>query len=351
MGAPSSLDLVGHWNGTIEFGKFTFRMLIKIAPDADGKRVKVTMDNPEQGMRDMPVNALLYNPPFVRFEIDAFNTAFNGALNADASAINGEFEEGPGGRAIKVGFVRKAPNAEPVGTFEISGQEARDHRGYWKGHLELQPGQVMPVGLRIARYPDGSFRGFFDSFEQGALDVPSPQVHATNGVLQLSWYQSRVTFDARLDDKGDALSGEWSQNKRPLAARFSRLAAPATALPPGVSFRPEGAAGRDPRGEWKGVIEIPGGPKLRLVFKLGRLPDGTLTGMLHSPDQGSAELLLSSASFTNSTVRLETRAIRGTYNGTLNDAGTELDGKWEQFGNPLPLKLSRKPAADDAQRR
>src|SRR5262245_56567981 len=77
----SASDLVGRWNAVIEFGKFKFKLNLKIVED--GKRIKATMDIPDQGAKDMPLSALLFNFPEVRVEIDQFRTAFNGKLSED----------------------------------------------------------------------------------------------------------------------------------------------------------------------------------------------------------------------------------------------------------------------------
>src|SRR5262245_27396468 len=97
---PSASDLVGRWNAVIEFGKFKVKLNLRVIQD--GKRVKAAIDIPDQGAKDIPVNALLFNYPDVRIEIDQFQTAINGKLSEDRNAITGELEEGPGGRPIEV---------------------------------------------------------------------------------------------------------------------------------------------------------------------------------------------------------------------------------------------------------
>src|ERR1044071_1777090 len=135
---PSTSDLVGRWNAVIEFGKFKFKLNLKIAPAEDGKRIKATMDMPDQGSKDMPLSALLFNYPDVRVEIDQFRTAFNGKLSEDRNAISGELEEGPGGRPIEVVFKRNTEpeKPEPVKTYTFGAGEAHDIRGYWMGSVE-----------------------------------------------------------------------------------------------------------------------------------------------------------------------------------------------------------------------
>ncbi len=224
LGAPTTLDLVGRWEGQIEFGKFKLKLVLRVAPSQGGQKVQVTLDVPEQGAKDVPVSALLYNHPDVRVEIDPFGTSFNGSLSGDGSAIIGEFEEGPGGRSTPVSF--------------------------------------------------------------------------------------------------------------------QRLAKPATAFPDEISFTPDAISTRDVRGDWKGSLDIQG-RKLRLVFRVGRLPDSTLAGTFASLDQGGAPMLASRVTFTNQLLRVECKSIGGTYSGTLSAAGSECEGTWEQGGQRFPLRLSR----------
>src|SRR5215510_10362423 len=153
---PSASDLVGRWNAVIEFGKFKFKLNLKITQD--DKRIKATLDLPDQGAKDMPLSALLFNYPDVRVEIDQFQTAFNGKLSEDRNAITGEFEEGPGGRPIEVVFKRNTEpeKPEPVKTYTFAPGEAHDIRGYWTGSVEARPGTVMRMGLKVGKLPDGS---------------------------------------------------------------------------------------------------------------------------------------------------------------------------------------------------
>ena len=67
---------------------------------------------------------------------------------------------------------------------------------------------------------------------------------------------------------------------------FDRLAKPETALPEGISFTPDRNSPEDIRGNWKGTLEVPDGPKLRLAIKIGKAPDDSYAGTMASLDQG-----------------------------------------------------------------
>lgn len=346
---PTSFDLVGRWDGAIDFGKVHFRLNLKIARSTDGQRLAVTMNIPDQGATDIPVPALLYHHPDIRIEIDAFNTSFLGALAEDGNAIVGQFLEGPGGRPTPVTFRRnlKGDAPEPVRSYASAAGEAADVRGYWKGQLETQPGTSMWIGLKVGRLPDGTFEAKLDDFERGTTEVPASSVGTTNGVTRMEWTMLRATFDGKLNGDGQELAGKWRQGAKSIPVAFKRLKAPATAFPDEISFLPDPQVLTDIRGDWHGTLDV-GEQKLRIVFKLGQLPDKSYAGSMASIDQGGQPLLASSVGYTNPVIHVECKGIRGSYTGQLNAAGTEFDGRWEQGGPALPLKLRRGNMTPDA---
>src|SRR5215831_14587243 len=108
----SPFDLVGIWETTVDVGKFKLRVITKLVKSPEGKPI-ATIDVPDQGAKGIPINAMLFNYPAVRWEIDQFGTAFNGTVNAETNEIAGTFEEGPGGKPMSVVFKRVQLTEEP----------------------------------------------------------------------------------------------------------------------------------------------------------------------------------------------------------------------------------------------
>jgi hypothetical protein len=338
---PTAFDLVGKWEGAVEFGKFTFKLVLRVSKTSEG-RLAVVLDIPDQGQKGLPVNALLFNNPDVRIEIDQFGSAYKGALSADLMQIDGAFEEGPGGRPMPVVFKRSTqPDApEPEKVFTFAKGEPMDIRGYWKGNLEAGPGMNLAVILNIGRIPDGSFRATLDLPEQGAKDIPASSVTMTNQMARLEWKAFQGSLLAKMSEDAKTLDGNWLQGGRTNPVTFKRLDGPVAALPKELSFERDKSVSEDPRGYWKGVLEV-GGGQLHLVLKIGKTPDGTYAATMASIEQGGREIPASSASFTAPKLKMEWKGIRGKFEGKINKEGTEVDGKWEQIGDPLPLKLER----------
>lgn len=95
-----------------------------------------------------------------------------------------------------------------------------------------------------------------------------------------------------------------------------------------------------PQEIWQGALDV-GGIKLRLVLKITKNPDGTLTATLDSIDQGAMNLPVDSIVIENTTMRFTMKSIGGSYEGTLSEDKTEVRGTWTQSGQSLPLTFKR----------
>lgn len=183
---PSVFDLLGNWEATVDVGKFKLRVVTKLVKSPAGK-VVAKIDVPEQGAKDIPVNAMFFNYPAVRWEIDQFGTAFNGTVSAETNQIAGTFEEGPGGKPMSVVFKRARIVEEPKRVYTFAAGEPRDIRGYWKATLQPSSTDSLRVGLKIGRSADGSFGALLDLLDHGAREIPASSVMITNANVKLQW--------------------------------------------------------------------------------------------------------------------------------------------------------------------
>lgn len=93
-------------------------------------------------------------------------------------------------------------------------------------------------------------------------------------------------------------------------------------------------------GIWQGSLKVPG-TELRIVFKISKNPDGTLTATLDSPDQGATDIPVEEVIFKDNTLRLEVKSAGGVYEGKVSEDFLVIEGKWKQSGQTLPLILKR----------
>ncbi|MBO0727149.1 MAG: M23 family metallopeptidase [Blastocatellia bacterium] len=100
-------------------------------------------------------------------------------------------------------------------------------------------------------------------------------------------------------------------------------------------------------GVWQGTLDA-GGTKLRVVITITKASGGGYEGRLDCIDQGST-MPIDEIAITDDAVRMEVKAVGGSYKGTLNKDRTEMKGNWSQGGGSLPLTLKvEAPAATNA---
>ena len=89
------------------------------------------------------------------------------------------------------------------------------------------------------------------------------------------------------------------------------------------------------QGDYVGTL----GP-LHLRLHITAAADGTLSGTLDSPDQGARGLPCADLRLQGSTFTFTVPSVRGSWQGTVSDAGATLSGTWTQ-GRAMPLTFTR----------
>ena len=96
----------------------------------------------------------------------------------------------------------------------------------------------------------------------------------------------------------------------------------------------------DIEGIWQGTLKI-SGIELRIIFKINKNENDSLSATLDSPDQGAKDIPVSEVIFENDSLRLEVKIVNGNYKGFLKEDGKTIEGDWSQGGMTLPLELKR----------
>ena len=114
------------------------------------------------------------------------------------------------------------------------------------------------------------------------------------------------------------------------------------AAPPGAQGQDTGEGAADPSefvGNWMGALNV-GAVQLRMRFEFGE-SGGVLTVRVFSVDQGNAEVPVESVTLTDATVAIAMPVAGATYEGTLSEDGSRIEGSFVQMGSTLALNLER----------
>ncbi len=115
-----------------------------------------------------------------------------------------------------------------------------------------------------------------------------------------------------------------------LAAVFGWLCLPARAADTKIA------------GDWEGKLA----GQLRLVLHVKQAPDGSMSGVMDSLDQGNAHLNADTISLSDAgAVKIEFKSIAAIFEANLLPDASEMRGTWKQGTTALPLVFRRPGAA------
>ena len=93
-------------------------------------------------------------------------------------------------------------------------------------------------------------------------------------------------------------------------------------------------------GIWEGRLKVPG-IELRIVCKISKNPNGTLTATLDSPDQGVTDIPVEKVMVKDNDLYMEINSLGGIFEGKISSDFLTIEGQWKQSGQILPLIVKR----------
>src|SRR5262245_37052175 len=91
-------------------------------------------------------------------------------------------------------------------------------------------------------------------------------------------------------------------------------------------------------GIWQGTLKV-GSTDLRLVLKIGKDADGQTKASFDSPDQGVKGIPVTSVSRDGDSITVESKSIKGVFDGQLNEDGSAMKGHWKQGGASFAIEF------------
>src|SRR5262245_39496810 len=91
---PAAKGLAGNWEGSILVGAVKLRLAFKIEAKLDGA-FAATLDSIDQGAKDIKLDEATLDGDKVVIKYKLGGLTFEGKLNETATAIDGEFRQGP----------------------------------------------------------------------------------------------------------------------------------------------------------------------------------------------------------------------------------------------------------------
>jgi len=203
--------------------------------------------------------------------------------------------------------------------------------GSWSGRLQAGEA-VLHLVLHVSKDADGSWKATIDSLDQGVYGIEVTSFVRHQSKLKFEVASVGVTYEGTISVDHQKLEGTWSQGQQALPLDFHRQA-------PGSSSKPADAIA-SVEGVWQGVIET-SGLRFRVQLHVTHDDKKELIAALDSIDQGVRGLPATHVTQREAAFHFEIPAVRGAYDGALNDAKDLIIGTWTQSGAQQKLDLKR----------
>ncbi|WP_182830351.1 alpha/beta hydrolase family protein [Tautonia rosea] len=221
--------------------------------------------------------------------------------------------------------------------------EASPALGHWVGTLKVGPAELALV-LHVTSTQEGELEGTLDSPDQGSFGLKIDRISLVEQTLRFESQTIAATFEGTLAEDGQTIKGTFNQGGR--ATPITLTLTPEDELPRPVDA-PETLLGI-----WQGPIELPLGQKLRVALRVEPVEEtpNRRRAVFDSVDQGVSGIPVTAISVEGKVVRFEVKSIGGSFEGTLDDDRTRIEGQWTQSILSLPLSFEKVDAVSTLNR-
>lgn len=213
-----------------------------------------------------------------------------------------------------------------IASFSIAqDNSAKKFAGVWKGVLDMQ-GQAITVIFTFTE-KDGKLSGTAESPEQGGGAVEVEAITISGNKIQFEISAVRAGFEGTLKEEKKMIDGTLiiQEMGLPLALTKDEKAAVDQKKPDSV---------------WEGTLSVPT-MSLKLIIKVFKNADGSLTGTMDSPDQKATNIPLTSISLTEDELKFEAANLTIKYTGKIDKAAMTAKGTFAQGGQEFPLDFKK----------
>ncbi|MBW3544867.1 MAG: lysophospholipase [Bacteroidetes bacterium] len=197
--APAPEQVVGSWSGSLQVGGMTLPLVFHIGKDADG-RLTATMDSPNQGAKDIPVQAVKLAADSLYLDVQVLGGGFSGKF-MDSETLTGQWQQG--GQVLPLQLKKGAVEAlrrpqEPQQPYPYQEQE---------GMVNNQEVGIQLAGTLTFPEGTGTYPAVILLTGSGAQDRDMSLL-GHKPFLVLADHLTRQGFAVlRLDDRGAGKSG------------------------------------------------------------------------------------------------------------------------------------------------
>jgi fermentation-respiration switch protein FrsA (DUF1100 family) len=203
MAQEAKQDVAGVWAGKLKVTpQVELTLVLNVEKQPNGT-LKATLDSPDQGANDIPIDTITVEGDTLTFESKKIRGTFTGKRSKDGKEFAGQWSQGPSKLPLTLAMV------DPK---SLTGPEApKELAGLWEGALDIG-GSKLRLVLRVEQ-PKGKDKlvAYLDSPDQGAKGIAVTAIALKDDQLTFENKAIGGSYKGKLDRKKAEIVGTWSQ--------------------------------------------------------------------------------------------------------------------------------------------
>ena len=313
--------IVGRWQGDLEIPGGSSLSIVMNFNATESGRLAGTMESPDQSPQKFNMENIVVTESDISLRVEVVNGTYKGKF--EGADIVGEWSQG---LAMPLTLSKAAFNPREY-ALELATDVKANLMGHWHGTIDT-PGGSLAAVFRFVQVKD-YVRGYFDSPDQGAKDLPIKSVSLEGATVEIA-IGGIGSFKGAMES--GKISGDFSQagQKMPLTIIKGRL--------PSLKLEIPADSAAKLVGSWHGELSAPQG-KSTLIVRFEKDNDAFLVGFLDNPDRGMQGARISVASLEDGKLSFRSNMLRLQFSGTLED--DQAKGTLSVGGQSFEITLAR----------
>lgn len=215
-----------------------------------------------------------------------------------------------------------------AGMFSLSFAQENNTKkfaGIWKGALDMQGQSITVIFTFIEK--DGKLTGTGESPEQGGGTIALDNIAVAGNKIQFDITAVRAGYDGTFNEAKKIIEGTLVMGEQGMPLNLAKDEN--AKVPEEKKFT----------SVWEGVLAVPNA-SFRVIIKIYTNADGTLGGVLDSPDQ-NATISITEVTLTDELLKFVVPTGSSTYSGKIDKATMTAKGIFSQGGQEIPLELKK----------
>jgi hypothetical protein len=209
--------------------------------------------------------------------------------------------------------------------------------GHWEGTFKVDNREVG-LSLDLAKNAKAEWTASMGVPSENAIGLVVKDLAVSGKSVKFMAVELQMSIcDLTLGPDGKLAGTITGRRGGPLPIEFTRTGEAKVVLPSGSP-----AVSKELEGDWAGTLPVPNGGGFQMVVHFKNQADKTVIATIDILNNGAMGMPVNDVRQTGQKVEFGLKIAQSSFQGTLNQEGTEVAGQWVHDAGSMPVTLRKK---------